>query len=88
MMVIFDPSLDAADTKKRDILIGKLLGEQAKFIKDKITLGKKQLAYDINKQKEGLYCLFKLDGPRIDMTILEKQVKLMPEVIRYLLVQV
>lgn len=86
MMVIIDASVDATDTKKRDSLIGKLLGENAKSVKEIISLGKKVLKYPIIHKTEGTYVLVKITGNPVHVGDIQRQAKLMPDIIRFLLV--
>lgn len=85
-MLILRPEFDPKDTKKIEELVKKLSsGSQVKEMETNV-LGKKMLAYPIKKQKEGVYVLVKLSGDSIKSAILENQAKLMPEVLRLMLV--
>jgi small subunit ribosomal protein S6 len=84
-ILILTPAIDAGDTKKIDTLVAKLFGAQSKAIKSTEVMGKKKLSYPINKEHEGVYVLLKLSADRIDAGKIGKQVKLMPEIMRYML---
>ncbi|OGG09944.1 30S ribosomal protein S6 [Candidatus Gottesmanbacteria bacterium RBG_16_43_7] len=84
-MVILDPQLDATDTKKIEELIRKLMGEYAPQITKIEHLGKKQLKYKIMKQNEGIYALVTLRADGIKSSAIQKQAKLNPEILRYLM---
>jgi small subunit ribosomal protein S6 len=88
LMLITDPANDPTDNKKRDQIIAKLLGTDIGFIRETTTIGKKKLAYEINKFKEGIYCLIKLEADKLNMSQMRKQAKMMPEIIRFMLVAV
>jgi ribosomal protein S6 len=82
LMVILKPEFDPGDEKKIKAVIAKLLGAQAKAIVSTEIVGKKHLSYPIQKMSEGTYTLTKLNSARIDLSLIEKQVKLMPEILR------
>jgi small subunit ribosomal protein S6 len=87
-MLIINPSFDPADTKKIDGVVEKLLGTDAKYIKSKNIWGKKTLSYEINHLKEGVYVLYNIEAPKIDIKFLAKQAKMMNELVRYSLINV
>ncbi|TAL41282.1 MAG: 30S ribosomal protein S6 [Methylovulum sp.] len=80
LMVVFRPDFD---TKQRDEALRKLIGS-VKVI-EVTDLGKKRLAYPIAKHEEGIYVLAKLEGEALKVGDIEKQARLVPDVIRYLL---
>lgn len=83
-MVVFRSDLADLDEKKVTQLLSKLLGENAK-VKELAIMGKKPLAYEISKQKEGIYVLAKLEAVALQVGEIEKKVKLGSDVLRYLL---
>lgn len=88
LMVLLDPSIDVTKDKERDTLVAKLLGSYAKNIKETTTMGKKRLAYEINKQNEAVYVLVKLQGEPIAAADVAKQSKLINGILRYQLISV
>lgn len=86
LMVLFTKSVDPTDDKARDVLLAKLLGQVYKKITNTTTLGKKQLAYMIKKETETVYVVVQIEADTIDASAIDKQSKLMPEVLRYLLI--
>lgn len=71
--------------KERTSLLTKLLGGLGVTVKDVTPMGKKYLAYEIDKQSEGFYVVATLEGAGVKVGELEKQVRLTPGVLRYLL---
>jgi ribosomal protein S6 len=84
-MVMLMPDIDPTDSKKIDAIIVKMLGENKKAHKETIIIGKKPLAYEIRKQSQAVYVLAKLEAESIKAGDIQKVVKLMPEVLRYML---
>ena len=67
MMVIIDPSLSEADSKKTITMIGKTLKDAGGKVTKEDVWGEKKLAYKINGSEKGFYILFELelDGKNI-----------------------
>lgn len=84
LMVVFRPDLEIKDENAAKALLSGLLKDNVSV--DEVTIwGKKPLAYEIKKQKEGNYVLSRLsakDG--IQVADLENKVKLSDTVLRYL----
>ena len=83
LMLVFAPTLEVTD-KTATALVEKIVGVEAK-VSSVTVLGKKWLAYPIQKQKEGIYVVAALEGKHVHVNELEKKVQLGAEVLRYLL---
>jgi small subunit ribosomal protein S6 len=83
LMVIYPVTADVTD-KTATALVEKIVGAEAKTT-SVVVLGKKQLAYPIQKQTEGIYVLATLEGEHVHVNELEKKVALGSGVLRYLL---
>lgn len=84
LMVVFHPTVDASDAKKLEEGVKKLVGDSA-TLSDVKLLGKKSLAYPIQKQTEGVYVLATLTAEALHVSDIEKRTKVGAEVLRYLL---
>lgn len=85
LMVVLRPEVEVTD-KTATELIDKLLAGEAKTTSVTL-LGKKRLAYEIQKQTEGVYVLAKVEG-MIHTHEIEKKVQVGGQVLRYLLTTV
>lgn len=85
LMLVFRPDFDIEDAKKRDELIKKLLNGTTAEIVETEVLGKRELAYEINKYREAHYVLLRLQTESFQLAPFEQQIKLGDTVIRYLL---
>lgn len=83
-MVVLTPDGGWDDEKLQKSFLEKLLSGTGATIKTVTALGKKHLAYPIKKQAEGFYLLVQVEGI-IKAGDLEKQTRLVPGVLRYLL---
>lgn len=85
LMVVIRPTVDVTDPKKQEAVIKRLIGETVRI--DVITLiGKKPLAYIIEKCTEGIYLLAGISSDTVHSADLEKRMRLGTEVLRYLVV--
>jgi ribosomal protein S6 len=84
-MVMLMPDIDPTDSKKIDAILVKMLGVDKKALKETTIIGKKTLEYEIRKQTQAVYVLAKLEAESIKAGDIQKVVKLMPEVLRYML---
>lgn len=85
-MLVFRPDFDTKDVKARDDVIRKLLGQISVTVKEVTDMGKKRLAYPIQKLDEGNYIVAHLTGEGVKVGDIEKQSRLQTDVIRYLLI--
>ena len=84
LTLIFKPNLKDKEQKEIIEKLKKILGSK------KIGVdfwGKKKLAYEIQKQKEGVYCLFSFEASPEVLPELEKKIKLEENIVRYLIVR-
>jgi len=82
-MLVLRPDVEVTDKNAPDF-VAKFAGENVK-VKEVSFLGKKELAYPIKNQKEGIYIVSKISGSIIVRDI-EKRVQLGTEVLRFLLI--
>jgi small subunit ribosomal protein S6 len=83
LMLVFPVTLEVTD-KTATGLVEKIVGTEAK-VTSVTVLGKKQLAYQIKKQNEGIYVVALLSGEHVRVNELEKKIQLGAEVLRFLL---
>ncbi len=83
-MVVLTPDGGWDDVKTHTAFLEKFLSGTGATIKNVTPLGKKRLAYPIEKQTEGFYLLGALVG-LMKAGDLEKQARLTSGVLRYLL---
>ena len=86
-MYILRPDLGEELT---DQTIGKyqnILREQGAELIETQHRGKRRLAYEINKHREGVYVQMNYSGPGSAIAVLERAMRLSEEVVRYLTVK-
>lgn len=82
-MVVVRSDVEASDKKHQEI-VKKLLGDGVNF-KEVRSLGKKQLAYPIQKQTEAVYLLANVEAESLKLDEINKRSKLDESVLRFLL---
>lgn len=84
LTVIVSPQFDGTDTKKVTDLVTTFLGKTAK-IKDLVLLGKKTLAYPIQKKLEGFFVSVRAESIGLRTADLQKHVQENTDIMRFLL---
>lgn len=82
LMLVLRPDFGVEEKPVRD-LVTKLIGDRK--INELVLMGKKQLAYPIKKQTEGVYVVALISGEPMNVGAIEKQTKLSTDVLRFLL---
>jgi small subunit ribosomal protein S6 len=67
--------------------MGKAISDLTGQVAQVNNWGRRRLAYPIRKHREGLYYLIEMDMPATAIRNLEKSIKMMEDVMRYLIVR-
>ncbi|MBP7139707.1 MAG: 30S ribosomal protein S6 [Caldisericia bacterium] len=87
MMVIFKPNLSDEDLKNEEEKIKNLILESGgEFINSNLW-GKRKLAYQIEKQSEGIYYLFYFRIPQNKLTEFKTTLKLNMNILRFMILK-
>ena len=86
-MYILRPDLGEELTDRAIEKYQALLREQVVEDLDTQHRGKRRLAYEINRQREGVYVQMNYIAPGTAVAVLEKSMRLSDEVIRYLTIK-
>lgn len=85
LMLVLSTDGDYESETKRQDIVKKLIGNATI---DSLTLmGKKVLAYPIQKKLEGVYLLAQLSGEAMTVSSIQKKVTQLPEILRYLFIR-
>jgi len=86
-MVIFKPNLSDEDLKNEEEKIKNLILESGgEFINSNLW-GKRKLAYQIEKQSEGIYYLFYFKIPQNKLTEFKTTLKLNMNILRFMILK-
>src|SRR5437773_10918320 len=87
-MYIVDP--DAGDEKiaKLNDAVGKLVNKEGGTVVRMDDIGRRRLAYTIQKKEEGHYVLFEIEGSGQEIAELERRMRVNDMILRYITVRV
>ncbi len=85
-VVIVNPNVDEAGLKALEEKFTGLINENGK-VESVENMGKKRLAYEINKVKEATYMLFKFDAKPDSITELERVYRITDDIIKFIVVK-
>jgi len=88
VMYIVDPAADADKITSLNETIGQLIEKEGATIVRMDDIGRRTLAYEINKKKEGYYVLFEIDGTGQEILELERRMRVNDLIMRYITVRV
>ena len=86
-VIIINPSVDEEKVKSLIDKFSELINKNGKVEKVD-TLGKKKLAYDVKKNKEGIYVVFYFEAEPSIIAELERNYRITDEVIKFIVVKV
>lgn len=88
VMYIIDPTAEADKITALNDTIGQLIEKEGATIVRMDDIGRRTLAYEINKKKEGYYVLFEIDGTGQEILELERRMRVNDLVMRYITVRI
>lgn len=88
VMYIVDPETPAERIEKLNEAVGKVIEKEGGTVVRMDDIGRRQLAYPIEKKTEGHYVLFEIDGSGQEILELERRMRVNDRIIRYLTVRV
>ncbi len=83
VMLVLRPDFGVEEKPARE-LVQKLIGDRE--MKEFSMLGKKRLAYPIKKQNDAVYVVATIQGAPLKVATIENQMKMGPDILRYLLI--
>ena len=84
--IIIHPSLDEKEVKDLVKKFEDLINSLGK-LEDVLVIGKKRLAYEINKQKEGIYVLYTFSAEPNSIAELERNYRITDNVMKFITVK-
>jgi small subunit ribosomal protein S6 len=85
-IIIVNPNLDEAAIKALEEKFTGLINENGK-VESVENMGKKKLAYEINKHKEAIYILFNFEAKPDSIAELERVYRITDEIIKFIVVK-
>lgn len=88
VMYIIDPDVASDKVAKLNEAVGKLVEKEGGKVVKKEDIGRREMAYPINKKNEGHYVLFEIEGTGQEIAELERRMRVNDMIVRYLTVRV
>lgn len=88
VMYIGTPDAADADITKLNDAIEKMIKKEGGSVVKTEDMGRRRLAYPINKKTEGHYVLFEIEGSGQEIAELERRMRVNDTIMRYLTVRV
>jgi len=88
VMYIIDPETDGEKIGKLNDAVGKLIEKEGGEVVRMDDIGMRDLAYPIQKKKEGHYVLFEINGSGQEIAELERRMRVNDMIMRYITVRV
>lgn len=88
VMFIADPETSDENIGKLNEAVGKLVETEGGSVVKIDDIGRRKLAYPINKKKEGYYVLFEIEGSGQEIAELERRMRVNDTIMRYMTVRV
>ena len=88
VMYIVDPETPADRIAKLNEAVGKVIEKEGGTIVRMDDIGRRPLAYQINKRNEGYYVLFEIDGSGQEIAELERRMRVNDMIMRYVTIRV
>ena len=88
IVFIIDPGADDAEVMKLSEAFQKIITDQGGVITKIDMMGRRQLAYEINHQKEGSYVLLEVEGSGAEIAELERRMRVNDRILRYMTIRV
>ena len=88
VMYIVDPDTAVDKIEKLNDAVGKLIKKEGGEVVRMDDIGKRNLAYPIQKKNEGYYVLFEINGSGQEIMELERRMRVNDMILRYITVRV
>ena len=88
VMFIIDPEVNEDDVTRLGGTLQQIITDQGGTVTKTENMGRRQLAYPINRKNEGHYMLLEVDGSGREIAELERRMRVNDQVIRYITVRV
>ena len=88
VVFIIDPTAGDDEVMRLSEAVQKIITTQGGVITKTEVMGRRQLAYEINHQKEGSYVLLEVEGSGAEIAELERRMRVNDRILRYMTIRV
>ena len=88
VIFIIDPDMAENDVMQLSESIQKIITSQGGSITKTEMMGKRQLAYEINHKRNGIYVLLEVEGSGAEIAEVERRMRVNDQILRYMTIRV
>jgi small subunit ribosomal protein S6 len=88
IVFIVDPDADDAEVMRLTEAVQKILTDQGASVTKTEMMGRRQLAYEINHKRDGVYVLLEVEGSGAEIAELERRMRVNDRILRYMTIRV
>jgi len=88
VVFIIDPDAEDAEVMRLTESVQKIITDQGGSITKTEMMGKRQLAYEINHRRNGIYVLLEVEGSGAEIAELERRMRVNDRILRYMTIRV
>lgn len=88
IVFIINPDADEAEVMRLTEAIQKIITDQGGIVTKTEMMGRRQLAYEINHKRDGVYVLLEVEGSGAEIAELERRMRVNDRILRYMTIRV
>jgi small subunit ribosomal protein S6 len=88
IVFIVNPDADDAEVMRLTEAIQKIITDQGGVVTKTEMMGRRQLAYEINHKRDGVYVLLEVEGSGAEIAELERRMRVNDRILRYMTIRV
>ena len=88
VVFIIQPDAEDAEVMRLTEAVQKIITDQGGNVVKTELMGKRQLAYEINHKRDGIYVLLEVEGSGREIAELERRMRVNDRILRYMTVRV
>jgi small subunit ribosomal protein S6 len=88
VVFIINPDADDTEVMRLSEAMQKIITNQGGSVAKTEMMGRRQLAYEINHKREGVYVLLEVEGSGREIAELERRMRVNDQILRYMTIRV
>ena len=88
VVFIVDPDAEDAEVMRLTEAVQKIITDQGGSVTKTEMMGRRQLAYEINHRRDGVYVLLEVEGSGAEIAELERRMRVNDRILRYMTIRV
>lgn len=88
VVFIINPDADDTEVMRLSEAMQKIITGQGGSVTKTEMMGRRQLAYEINHQRDGVYVLLEVEGSGAEIAELERRMRVNDQILRYMTIRV